>query len=309
VANWKGKTRGGLTGYKIFIAVLKYLGLPFAYFLLTFVALYFFVVAPESFSNIFYVYRKRLGFGFLKSVLAVYRNYYVFGQVILDKTATMGGFDAKFSFDFDGEQYLRQMAAEGKGGLFISAHIGNFEMAGHMLERLDTTVNIIMLDAEHQKIKKYLSSFTHKSFNIIPVCNDNSHVYAISQALENHEIVCMHGDRFLPGSKTIACEFLGEKAFFPTGPFYLAMKFGVPVSFVFAMKEGTRHYHYYATPPKYYLQQATPGKRDDMLKLIITDYIAAIEEKIKKYPFQWFNYYDFWSMNNHPSPIEPTLEG
>jgi predicted LPLAT superfamily acyltransferase len=294
VANWKGKTRGGLTGYKIFIAVLKYLGLPFAYFLLTFVALYFFVVAPESFSNIFYVYRKRLGFGFLKSVLAVYRNYYVFGQVILDKTATMGGFDAKFSFDFDGEQYLRQMAAEGKGGLFISAHIGNFEMAGHMLERLDTTVNIIMLDAEHQKIKKYLSSFTHKSFNIIPVCNDNSHVYAISQALENHEIVCMHGDRFVKGSKTIACEFLGEQADFPTGPFYLAMKYGVPVSFVFAMKEANRHYHFYATPPKYYLQQPSPGKRDNMIKLIMADYIAAIEEKVKKYPYQWFNYYNFW---------------
>jgi predicted LPLAT superfamily acyltransferase len=294
VATWKGKTRGGLTGYKIFITALKYLGIPFAYFLLRFVAFYFFAFGPESFSNIFHFYRKRLGFGHLKSVLAVYRNYYVFGQVILDKTATMGGFDARFTFDFDGEQHLKHMAADGKGGLFISAHIGNFEMAGHMLERLDTTVNIIMLDAEHQKIKNYLSTFTRKSFNIIPITSDNSHVYAISHALENHEIVCMHGDRFVQGSKTIACDFLDEKAYFPTGPFYLAMKYGVPVSFVFAMKAGTRHYHYYATPPKYYHQQPTPGKRDGMLKQIIKDYIAAMEEKVKQYPYQWFNYYNFW---------------
>jgi predicted LPLAT superfamily acyltransferase len=294
VATWKGKTRGGLTGYKIFITVLKYLGLPFAYFLLRFVALYFFVFVPESFRNSYSFYRKRIGLSIFKSVCAVYRNYFVFGQVILDKTANMGGFDANFTFDFEGEQHLKQMAMDGKGGLFISAHIGNFEMAGHMLERLDAKVNIIMLDAEHQKIKNYLSSFTRKSFNIIPISTDNSHVYAISHALENHEIVCMHGDRFVKGSKTIACEFLGEKAYFPTGPFYLAMKYGVPVSFVFAMKEGTRHYHYYASPPKLYAQQASLIKRDDMLKRIIEDYIAAIEEKIKEYPYQWFNYYNFW---------------
>jgi predicted LPLAT superfamily acyltransferase len=303
MATWQGKTRGGLTGYKIFITVLKYMGLPFAYFLVRFVAFYFLVSAPESFSNIFHFYRKRLGFSRFGSVLAVYRNYFVFGQVILDKTATMGGFDTKFTFDFNGEMHLKQMAADGKGGLFISAHIGNFEMAGHMLERLDTTVNIIMLDAEHQKIKNYLSTFTHKSFNIIPISQDNSHVYAISHALENNEMVCMHGDRFVQDSKTIACEFLGKKAYFPTGPFYLAMKYGVPVSFVFAMKEGTRHYHYYATPPKYYHQQPTPGKRNVMLKQIITDYIVEMEAKVKQYPYQWFNYYDFWNTPNPPSRI------
>jgi len=300
VVDWKGKTRGGLTGYKIFIAVLKYLGLPFAYLLLRFVAFYFFLSGPESFRNTFYFYHKRLQFGFLKSVLAVYRNYYAFGQVLLDKTATMGGFDTKFTFDFDGEEYLKKIAQEGKGGLFISAHIGNFEMAGQMLERLHTRVNVIMLDAEYQKIKDYMSTFTHKSFHVIPISSDNSHVYAVSHALENHEIICMHGDRFMRGSKTIACGFLDEKTHFPTGPFYLAMKYGVPVSFVFAMKEGARHYHYFATPPKLYDQQGTPGKRDEMLKTIIADYISAIEEKVKQYPYQWFNYYDFWNTKNKP---------
>jgi predicted LPLAT superfamily acyltransferase len=303
VATWKGKTRGGLTGYKIFIAVLRYLGLPFAYFLLRFVALYFFVAGPESFRHIFSFYRHRVGFGFFKSVFAVYRNYFVFGQVILDKTATMGGFHANFSFDFDGEEHLKKMASDGNGGLFISAHIGNFEMAGHMLERLETKVNIIMLDAEHQRIKNYLSSVTRKSFHIIPISSDNSHIYEISEALKNHEIVCMHGDRFMSGSKTIRCKFLGKQANLPSGPFYLAMKYGVPVSFVFAMKENHRHYHFYATPPKRYAQQASLLKRDDMLKTMVVDYLMEMEKMIIKYPYQWFNYYDFWRMVNHDSKI------
>jgi predicted LPLAT superfamily acyltransferase len=294
VASWKGQTRGNLLGYKIFVALLKNFGLKPAYFLLRFVALYFFLFSPTSFRPIFGVYRRRLKFGLFKSVFFVYRNYYIFGQVLLDKTATLAGFRSEFTFDFDGEEYLRKMAAGNTGCLLISAHLGNFEMAGHMLERLDARVNIIMLDAEYQRIKNYLSSITQKSFHVIAIREDNSHVYEINTALENKEVLCIHGDRFLEGSKTLEVDFLGKKARFPTGPFYLAMKYGIPVSFVFAMKEKKSHYHFYATPPKHYLQQGNMMRRDEMLKSIIQDYIIQMEQKLRQYPEQWFNYYDFW---------------
>ena len=73
------------------------------------------------------------------------------------------------------------------------------------------------------------------------------------------------------------------------------MKYGIPVSFVFAMKEGCRHYHFYATSPQYYPQQATPGKRDEMLRSLIADYVDVMENKLRQYPYQWFNYYNFWA--------------
>lgn len=295
MASWKGQSRGNLLGYKIFVALLKNFGLRPAYFLLRFVALYFFLFSPASFRNIYQVYRHRLKFGFFKSILFIYRNYFIFGQVLLDKTATMAGFRSKFTFDFDGEQYLREMAAGNTGCLLISAHLGNFEMAGHMLERLESRVHIIMLDAEYQRIKNYLSSITQKSFHVIAIGEDNAHVYEINTALENKEILCIHGDRFLEGSKTLEIDFLGEKARFPTGPFYLALKYGIPVSFVFAMKEGKSHYHFYATPPKHYQQQGNMARRDEMLRTIIRDYISQVEQKLRQYPEQWFNYYNFWA--------------
>lgn len=260
MAEWKGQSRGSVLGYRIFVTLLKNFGLSPAYFVLRFVALYYFLFAPTSFKICYRFYRRRCGYGFNKSVLAVYRNYYAFGQVLLDKTATMAGFQARFTFDFEGEHHLRAMAEGHTGGLLISAHIGNFEMAGHMLERLNTRVNIVMLDAEHQRIKNYLTSYTRRSFSIIPLGEDNAHIYEIHRALENKEILCMHGDRFIKGSKVIRAEFMGQQAAFPTGPFYLAMKYNVPVSFVFAMKAGKQHYHFYATPPVLYQQQPTPGK-------------------------------------------------
>jgi predicted LPLAT superfamily acyltransferase len=294
VAEWKGQSKGSVLGYKIFVILLEKFGLTPAYFILRFVALYYFLFAPSSFKNIYQFYRRRCRFGFLSAVLAVYRNYYAFGQVILDKTATMAGFKARFSFDFEGEQHLRAMAGGQTGGLLISAHIGNFEMAGHMLERLNARVNIVMLDAEHQRIKNYLTSFTHRSFSIIPLMADNAHIYEIHRALENREILCMHGDRFMKGSKVIKADFMGKQAAFPSGPFYLAMKYNVPVSFVFAMKAGKSHYHFYATPPAFFPQQPNPLKRNEMLSGMVRAYIGEMEAKLKLYPYQWFNYYNFW---------------
>jgi predicted LPLAT superfamily acyltransferase len=294
VATWKGKTRGGLTGYKIFVTILKYSGLSAAYFILRFVAFYFFLFNPKSFVTIFQFYRKRFGYGFFRSVSFVYRNFYQFGQVLLDKLAVMAGFNAKFNFTFEGEEYLKKMVDEKTGGLLISAHIGNFEMAGYMLERLKTNVNVIMFDAEHAKIKDYLSSVTNRNYNIIVIREDNSHIYEINKALLEKQIICLHGDRYLRTSKKMSSDFLGEEAYFPTGPFYMAMKFNVPVSFVFAMKEKKNSYHFFASPPVYYQQEGLQQKRDQTILTIIKDYICEMEKTIRRYPSQWFNYYNFW---------------
>jgi predicted LPLAT superfamily acyltransferase len=294
VTSWKGKTRGGLAGYKIFVGILKYSGLPAAYLLLRFVALYFFFFNPRSFSVIYSFYRRRIGFSKVKSVIAVYRNYYSFGQVLLDRIAVMAGYTAEFSFVFEGEEYLAEMAAS-TGGILISAHAGNFEMAGFMLERLKTKVNIVMYDDEYEKIKEFLSSVTRRNFNIIPVRkDDNSHIFAINNALGAKEIVCIHGDRFVEGSKTLETEFLGEKALFPAGPFYLPVQFSVPVSFVFAMKENRSSYHFYATPGRYYGLDGGRHDRDGKILSIAKDYTFELEKTVRNYPLQWFNYYDFW---------------
>jgi predicted LPLAT superfamily acyltransferase len=299
VATWKGKTRGGLTGYKIFVTVLKHSGLSAAYFLLIFVAFYFFLFNPRSFAIIFRFYRKRFGYGFISSVACVYTNYYRFGQVLLDKIAVMAGFNAKFSFTFEGEEYLKRMVEEKTGGLLISAHIGNFEMAGYMLERLKTNVSVIMFDAEHEKIAEYLSAVTNRNFNIIVIKDDNSHIYEINNAFREKQIVCIHGDRFLKSSKKMSAEFLGEEAFFPTGPFYMAMKFNIPVSFVFAMKENNKSYHFYASPPQFYQQEGLQKKRDQTILTIIKGYICEMEKIIRRYPTQWFNYFNFWEKDGN----------
>ena len=61
-----------------------------------------------------------------------------------------------------------------------------------------------MFDGEQEQIKEYLASVTGKKMvNIIFIKNDLSHIYEISDAFTNNELVCMHADRFVEGNKTL----------------------------------------------------------------------------------------------------------
>ncbi len=297
MATWQGKTRGGVAGYLTFIFILKYLGLNFAYFILRFVVLYFVLFAPLARKSLWFYFRKIQGWGFWKSFAGLFYNFYIFGQTLLDKVALLSGVSTKFTFDFDGEDHLRKMASDGNGGMLIGAHLGNWEIAGQLLDRLETRVNIVMLDAEHQAVKKLLDSVVQKrEVNIIPVKpNGFEHLFAIKEALFNNELVVIHGDRHIPGNKTVTRRFMGREAEFPLGPFQLATKYNKPVTFVTAVKETKRHYHFMATQPKVYSNKLG-ARRKQQLNQIISDYISWLEDKVRKYPYQWFNYYYFWKL-------------
>jgi predicted LPLAT superfamily acyltransferase len=288
---WQGKSKGTPLGYRIFVWILKKMGVSPAYFLLRFVALYYFFFSFKASRQIYSLYRHKLYYNWFSSISKVYKNYFLLGQGIIDKVVMMAGIKNNFTFDFDGEDNLRKIAAMKKGGILLSAHIGNWDVAGHLFKRLETPINIVLYDGEDEQIKQYLDGVTGKrSVNIIVIKKDLSHIYAISDAFSKNELVCMHADRFLEGNKTITTDFLGEPARFPIGPFQLAATFKVPVSFVFAVKESKLHYHLFASE----IIDYSTISRKELIPQMLTDYAAAMEKKVKQYPQQWFNYYNFW---------------
>jgi predicted LPLAT superfamily acyltransferase len=83
---------------------------------------------------------------------------------------------------------------------------------------------------------------------------------------------------------------MGTPARFPLGPFQLAAAYKVPVSFVYALKEGPLHYHFFASEPRSY--DFTDRERG--LSDIGTDFALSMEKKVRQYPQQWYNYFNFW---------------
>ncbi len=294
MAQWDGRTRGGVLGYKIFIWILKYTNIRLAYFVLFFVAFWFYIVLDKK--PTWFYFRKIHKYSRLKTIISIYRNYYKFGQILLDKIAILAGFTKKFTFNFDGEEYLHQLAKENTGGVLIGSHLGNWEIAGQLLERINTKTHIIMYDGMQQQVKDLMNEVINKkNIGLILIReNDSSYLYKIREALNRKEIIAMHGDRFLPGANTVTTTFLGYKTELPAGPFYLASKYGVPVVYVSAMKEKTTHYHFYATRPKYLKYPANIKTRKAELKAMVDDYVKEMEKMVRAYPLQWFNFYHFW---------------
>jgi predicted LPLAT superfamily acyltransferase len=289
---WQGKSKGTVLGYQIFVFVCKHLGVYPAYFILRFVAFYYFLFSWNSSGHTYRYFRRRFKYGRVSSLIKLYQNYYVFGQTLLDKFIIMAGIPQRFTFHHDGSENLVKMMKNGKGGILISGHVGNWEAAGHLLRGINVHVNVVMYDGEHQRIKDYLGKQTGGSnFNIILIKNDMSHVYAIGDALLRNELICLHADRFMKGNKTAAVNFLGEPALFPVGPFLLAASFKAPVSMVYAFKETSQHYHFFSSE---LILRKEEEPKDKFIERMMNTFVMDLEQKVKNYPLQWFNYYNFW---------------
>lgn len=287
---WEGRSRGSKLGYQIFVWLLKVGGLKPAYALLHFVTLYYLWFVPSAVKPLKYLYHKRLGYSTGDAKKLVRKNLIYFGQTLIDKIAILSGIKHNLTFENDGIEHIEKMVADGKGGMLVSAHLGNWEAAGHLLNRLDTRINILMYDGEAEQMKEYMDQFdSNRSFNVIYIKEDTSHIYEIMAALNRNELVCLHADRFRPGNRTTEAEFLGEKAKFPIGPLMLGAKLKAPVCFVFAFKETNFHYHFKAYPAKVY-----DAPRQEGMNNMLQDYISLLEQNIKQFPAQWFNYFDFW---------------
>lgn len=285
---WDGKSRGTVFGFKVFVFFIKYFGIQAAYNLLHLPVPYFCLFSRRNVRGLRFYFRKRLKYSWFKTAVSIYKTYYVFGQTLVDKIAISSGLRDDYTFEFDGEHLLQEALKLKKGGILISAHIGNFDLAQYFFKgRLtDTSISIVISDQDHQHIKDYLSQYLKKDeMQFIIVKNDMSHIFEISAALAQNRIICLSGDRYLENTKCMEAEFLGKTAKFPMGPFHLGSRLDVPVMFVYVMREPKRHYHLYARRVEIKSRNA-----QDLLE----KYTQSVTEIVNKYPLQWFNFYDFW---------------
>jgi len=177
-----------------------------------------------------------------------------------------------------------------KGVILIGAHVGNWEIGSGFFGEYASKINIVMLDAEYRKIKelleKNLNPIAHK---IIPIReNDYTHIYQIKEALNKGEYVCFQGDRFIKDQSAATVQFMGKPAKFSYSLFQLAVRLEVPVVFYFSMREKGMKYRFKFIPAK--------TEKDVSAEELRDSYIHTLENILKEYPEQWFNYYDFWNV-------------
>ena len=125
---WKGKTRGGVSGYLFFIYMIRYCGVKTAYGFLSLIVLYFIPFAPKATKSIWQYARRILRRNRIQSMGLLLNNYYRLGQILIDKVAIGNGMIDKYHFKFNHYQEFLNVLDGDQGVIMIGAHVGNWEI-------------------------------------------------------------------------------------------------------------------------------------------------------------------------------------
>jgi predicted LPLAT superfamily acyltransferase len=274
------------------LTALRILGLRLTYLLLIPPAIYFSFASPDVPATMDFHRRVFGPVPWWKRRWLVFRHFLSFGRAIIDRTAILGGDRRHFSFSFDGETYLRDAVAEGRGVLLLTAHVGNWEAAGQLLTRLDVPINITGFDLESPEIRAMLNRASKQNFQLIPLTGSPTDAIPLVAALRRGEIVAMLGDRSY-GSPSARVPFLDGTAPFPVGAYVMAAIAGSPVVHAFNLREPGGHYRFFGFPP---LRPCRPPhhERNAHLRDCAAQFAANLETVVKRDPLQWYNFYPFW---------------
>jgi predicted LPLAT superfamily acyltransferase len=221
----------------------------------------------------------------------VYANHFRFGQIILDRFGVYAG--KKYHFIREGQEQMDELETHPEGFMLLSSHIGNYEIAGYSLKPKRKKFNALVFAGETATVMENRQRLlSQNNMSMILVKEDMSHLFALNAALDNGEIVSMPGDRIFGSQKTVDCEFFGATAHFPMGGFALAVQKEVEVLTVFVMKEGMKTYHAFVCS----IQCDRTDNKREQIKKLAQAFATQLEEIVRRYPTQWFNYYDFWKV-------------
>lgn len=288
---WTGKSRGGRFGYQFFVYTIRLLGVRCAYCFLALIVIYFIPFAPRATKAIWQYNRQRRRLGIMASIKELYCHYYVFGQTLIDKIAMKAGQHSSFHYRFDNYERFIDILNNGGGVIIIGAHVGCWETGAGFFGLYGKKMNVVMLDAEHEQIKKVLNDNVSQEncYNIIALNQDIIEtMLKIKVALNNGEYICFNGDRYMDRRNIATVDFWGKPAHFPLGLFKIATKCKAPVVFYYSMRE--RHCTY-----RFIFEESVIDNQTTSENLLM-QYTESLQRIIKKYPRQWFNFYDFWNI-------------
>jgi predicted LPLAT superfamily acyltransferase len=146
------------------------------------------------------------------------------------------------------------------------------------------------------------------SISLIQVTEINSVVaMMLNKKISNGEFIVVAGDRtpavrseLQPSARLTWASFLGHPAPFPQGPFILAGILKCPVLTLFCLKKDGRYHIIFERFAE--IIESSRQTRADTLNKCVTRYATRLEHHCFSYPFQWFNFFDFWSQASTMPP-------
>jgi Kdo2-lipid IVA lauroyltransferase/acyltransferase len=190
-----------------------------------------------------------------------------------------------------GYSHIVEGRAKGNGVLLLTAHLGNWEVGGLMLAEMREPVYVVLVPDMFPAVERARRAL-HERAGVREIRVDRSFAptLAVLRALKENAIVAMQGDRDFSNTG-VAVPFFGRDAYFPRGPFLVAMATAATVLPAFIVRVPDGRYRAIVEAP---LEIDRGRDREAALAANVRRYVAILERYVAGHPEQWYCFYPFW---------------
>lgn len=233
-------------------------------------------------------------FSVLPSWANSYQHFVQFGISILDKMEGWLGNISEQQLQLFGHQHFQQ--AYQKGALLVVSHFGNIELLRAVKSEHPQKINVLVYQKHATQFNAFLKKLNDQSdVNLISVDELGLETaILLEEKMQQGEWVIVAADRApVQSSRVQQIEFFGKDALWPQGAWILASLLKVPVLAVFCYRQ-QQHFevHIHKIADVIDLPRKT---RMQAMQTVTRQYVALLEQHCLRAPYQWFNFYHFWT--------------
>ncbi len=286
------RERGSPFLVRVILWIALHIGRPSARMLLYPISLYFFLAAAEQ---------RKASRLYLRRVLQnephagqILRHIHCFAATILDRVYLLSGHHQDYRIELNNVRALLDLVDNHQHCLLLGAHIGSFEVLRALaIEEHPFSLKILMYPEHNKTITSLLTRLNPELADTVIPLGSVDTVIQVHECLTNGEVVGLLGDRAASGDKTVECKILGGTARFPVGPAVLAASMKVPTILFLGLYRGNKHYevHFERLPDAIFRDRST---RQEQIQQWMQHYAERLEVNVRRLPYNWFNFYDFW---------------
>ena len=232
-------------------------------------------------------------------------HFMQFGEIILDKLSAWIGDIKPDQISYENRELVTKLIKEKTGSILIASHLGNIEACraiGMIYKNLK--INILVHTKHSDNFNRLMKESNPDSqISLIQITKINlATALLLQKKIEQGEFIIIMGDRVpANNSKHYSCvPFLGELAPFPQGPFILASLLKCPILLIFCLKEKKS----YKLIFEHFIDETNlpSHQRQRALETLVAHYAARLEARCLEFPYQWFNFFNFWEQVRKSPP-------
>ncbi len=224
--------------------------------------------------------------GVLQEQRELFATFVRYAQCLAEALASERPEAAHARCHVDGEAFLREALASGRGAIVLTAHAGPWDAAAARLAGAVDREVLVVMQAEHDAAARAIHDGVRQraGVRVLHVGEHPLDALPLLHALKAGGLVAIQLDRSARSGRGLPVRLFNREIMVPEGPFSLAATARVPLLPLFARRRGHFDYDFVVYPPilvqrgQEHLQRAAQAATDAMARFI------------QECPTQWFNF-------------------